>query len=170
MVLAAEVLAEEVKGGLAARLIATVLIFAGLEGVIFHSGLYARIIEPDSTTGIFELTFRDELQRQAENGDNMVATVGDSRFAYLPRQANLLTRESGLVFRNAGAAGTDARAWYYMLRDLDPTAHRYRAIVFGVNDYSDEDEVFVKVFSSCLRGNTPASAIYEVDTDNLEEE
>jgi len=31
------------------------------------------------------------------------------------------------------------RAWYYMLRDLDPTARRYRAVVFAVNDYMDED-------------------------------
>src|SRR6185436_1097743 len=36
-------------------------------------------------------------------------------------------------------AGTNPRSWYYMLRDLDPTARRYRAIVFGVDDYDDED-------------------------------
>ena len=39
-------------------------------------------------------------------------------------------------------AGTDARSWYYMLRDLDPDANRYRALVFGVNDYNDEDQAF----------------------------
>ena len=39
-------------------------------------------------------------------------------------------------------AGTDVRAWYYMLRDLDPTARRYRAIVLGVDDYDDEDGFF----------------------------
>src|SRR5260370_25005601 len=26
-----------------------------------------------------------------------------------------------------------------MLRDLDPTASRYRAVIFGVDDYDDED-------------------------------
>ena len=34
-------LAAGIKGGLAARLIAAVLFYAALEGVIFHSGLYA---------------------------------------------------------------------------------------------------------------------------------
>jgi len=29
-----------------------------------------------------------------------------------------------------------------MLRDLDPTARRYRAVVFGVTDFDDEDEYF----------------------------
>jgi hypothetical protein len=51
-----------------------------------------------------------------------------------------LTPQSGYVFRNAGAAGTDPRSWYYMLRDLDPSASRYRAVVFGVNDFDDEDD------------------------------
>jgi hypothetical protein len=130
------------RGGtlrVAAICLAALLAAFGVDALLFRTGIYASILEPDSTTGIFELTFRDERQRQAENGDNMVVTVGDSRFAYLPRQANLLTPKSGYVFRNAGAAGTDARAWYYMLRDLDPTARRYRAVVVGVDDYDDED-------------------------------
>ena len=49
--------------------------------------------------------------------------------------------QTGYVFRHAGVAGSDVRTWYYMLRDLDPTARRYRAIVFGVDDYEDEDGV-----------------------------
>jgi hypothetical protein len=85
------------------------------------------------------LTFRRELRSQAENGDDLVVTVGDSRFAYLPRQANELTPKSGLVFRSAGSAGSDPRSWYFMLRDLDPGASRYRAVVIGVDDYDDED-------------------------------
>jgi hypothetical protein len=72
----------------------------------------------------------------------MVVTVGDSRFAYYPRVANQLTPETGYVFRHAGVAGTDVRAWLYMLRDLDPTRQRYRAIVLGVDDYDDEDGAY----------------------------
>jgi len=34
------------------------------------------------------------------------------------------------------------RAWYYMIRDLDPTARRYKALVFGVDDYADEDRYY----------------------------
>ena len=29
--------------------------------------------------------------------------------------------------------------WHYMLRELDPTARRYSAIAFTVDDYDDED-------------------------------
>ena len=116
-----------------------VLLFA-LDSLLFRTTLYTPWLEPNSSTGEFENTFRRELRSQSENGDNLVVTLGDSRFAYLPRLANELTPRSGLVFRNAGAAGTDPRSWYYMLRDLDPSANRYRAVVFGVNDFDDEDD------------------------------
>ena len=113
--------------------------FLAFDGLVFRSGLYAAITEPNSTAGAFELTYRRELQKQSELGGNLIVTLGDSRFGYLPRQANQLSEESGYVFRHAGVAGSDARTWFYMLRDLDPTARRYRAVVFGVNDYDDED-------------------------------
>jgi len=113
-----------------------------LDGLLFRTPFYPSILEPDSSTGVFELILSRERQAQTQNGDNMVVTLGDSRFAYSPRLANQLTAETGYVFRHAGVAGSDVRAWYYMLRDLDPTARRYRAIVFGVTDYDDEDEYF----------------------------
>ena len=113
-----------------------------LDGLLFRTPYYATILEPDSSTGVFELTLYREQQAQTQNGDNLVVTLGDSRFAYSPRLANELTAQTGYVFRHAGVAGTDVRAWYYMLRDLDPTARRYRAVVFGLTDYDDEDEYF----------------------------
>jgi hypothetical protein len=111
-----------------------------LDGLLFRTGLYTSWLEPDSSSGLFELTLRRERQAQAKNGDNMVLTLGDSRFAFYPRVCNQITAETGYVFRSAGLAGSDLRVWYYMLRDLDPTRQRYRAIVFGVTDYDDEDE------------------------------
>jgi hypothetical protein len=122
--------------------VACLLAITGLVGVdslMFRTGWYASILEPDSSTGLFELILNRERDAQRQNGDNIVTTLGDSRFSYLPRLACDLTPETGYVIRSAGVAGSDARSWYYMLRDLDPTAGRYRAIVFGVNDYDDED-------------------------------
>jgi hypothetical protein len=113
-----------------------------LDGLLFRTPFYPSILQMDSSTGAFELTLRREQQAQARNGDNLVVTLGDSRFAYSPRLANQVTAQTGYVFRHAGVAGTDVRSWHYMLRDLDPTARRYRAIVFGVTDYDDEDEFF----------------------------
>jgi len=113
-----------------------------LDGLLFRTPFYPSVLQMDSSSGIFELTLLREQQAQTRNGDNLVVTLGDSRFAYLPRLANQLTAQTGYVFRHAGVAGTDVRSWYYMLRDLDPTAGRYRALVFGVTDYDDEDEFF----------------------------
>jgi hypothetical protein len=111
----------------------------GLDALVFRTKMYAQLLEPDSSTGQFEQTLRREKQAQRLYGDNLVVTLGDSRFGYSPKLADELTPRTGYVFRHAGIAGTDVRAWYYMLRDLDPAARRYRAIVFAVNDYDDED-------------------------------
>jgi hypothetical protein len=121
-----------------ACLLAVIGLF-GLDGLLFHTGLYTSILEPDSSAGLYKLILYREQQAQKKNGDDMIVTLGDSRFAYSPKASNELTPKTGYVFRNAGVAGSELRAWYYMLRDLDPTARRYRAIVFGLNDYGDED-------------------------------
>jgi hypothetical protein len=121
-----------------AALLACVAVF-GIDALLFRTKMYPQLLEPDSSTGQFELTLRRELKAQRYYGDNLVVTLGDSRFGYSPRLADELTPQTGYVFRHAGMPGTDVRAWYYMLRDLDPTARRYRAVIFAVNDYDDED-------------------------------
>jgi len=113
-----------------------------LDAILFRTPLYTSILEPESSAGTFELILRRERRAQPWYGRNLVVTLGDSRFAYYPREANEHTRETGLAFRQAGVAGTDARAWYYMLRDLDATRDRYRAVVLGVDDYDDEDGAY----------------------------
>ncbi len=125
------------KRGLACFL-AGVALFS-LDALLFRTRLYPSLLEPDSSAGLFELILWREQQAQSRYGDNVVATLGDSTFAYYPRVANERTGETGYMFRSAGVAGSDPRLWYYMLRDLDPAARRYRAIVFGVRDYDDED-------------------------------
>ncbi len=119
------------------------LCLVATDAVLFRTRLYPSILEPDSTTGTFEMVlFREREFLKTHPGDNLVLTFGDSRFAYAPRLANEITPQTGLVFRHGGIGGTDARTWYYMLRDLDPDANRYRAVVLGVTDYDDQDEAF----------------------------
>jgi len=36
--------------------------------------------------------------------------------------------------------GSTPRGWYYLLRELDPNANRYDAIVIGLDDYDDNDD------------------------------
>lgn len=113
-----------------------------LDALAFRTSYYASHLKVDSTTGLFEMIFWRETQAQKRLGDNVVLTLGDSRFGIVPKISNALEPETGYVFRSAGVAGTDPRSWFYMLRDLDPSARRYRAIVFGVDDYNDEDKAF----------------------------
>ena len=109
-----------------------------LDAAIFRTKLYFAWVQPESAAGLFEYRLQAELDRQKEPG-NLVITFGDSRFAYLPRVANQYTQESGYVFRHGGTAGSSARDWYYLLRDLDPTARRYQAVVIGFDDLEDEN-------------------------------
>jgi hypothetical protein len=110
-----------------------------LDAAMFRTNFYPSILEPDSTTGLFELILWREKLAQRHYGDNLVATIGDSRVAFLPRTANGLSFPTGYAFRSAGVAGSDPRSQYFMLRDLDPTASRYRAICIGVEDIDDSE-------------------------------
>jgi hypothetical protein len=110
----------------------------GIDALVFRANIYPSVIEPQSSAGYFELTLRKEKQRQRGPGE-LIVTLGDSRFAYLPRLSNQYTATTGYTFTSAGVAGSNPRMWYYMLRDLDPTARRYQAVVLGVDDYDDED-------------------------------
>jgi hypothetical protein len=114
----------------------------GLDALLFRTHMYASILEPDSSAGLMELVLWREKRAQHTAGDNLVVTLGNSRMGYTPRIVDLRPRQTGYVVRTAGVAGSDTRTWYYMLRDLDPTARRYRAIVLGVDDYDDEDRAF----------------------------
>jgi hypothetical protein len=111
----------------------------GLDALAFRTRWYPSHLQPESTTGLFELILWREQQAQKRYDDNLVVTLGDSRFGYAPKLSNETTPPPAYILRSAGVAGTNVRDWYYMLRDLDPLADRYRAVVFGMNDYDDED-------------------------------
>lgn len=122
-------------------LVACLLLF-GIDALLFRTNLYPSILEPDSSAGLFELVLWREKQAQRTAGDHLVVTLGNSRMGYSPKGVDLRPRQNGYVVRTAGIAGSDPRSWYYLLRSLDPTARRYRAIVIGVDDFDDEDSAF----------------------------
>ena len=125
-----------------------------LDAAIFRTKLYFPWIQPESSTGLVEYRLQAEIDRQ-RGPDKLVISFGDSRFAYLPRVANQYTPESGYVFRHGGTAGSSARDWYYMLRDLDPTCRRYQAVVIGFDDLEDEN-------SQVRRQDDPRSLHYVI--------
>src|SRR6185503_8350311 len=54
--------------------------------------------------------------------------------------SNQLTAETGYTFGSIAVAGATPRSWYYMLRDADPTARFYSAIVIAVESYDDAEK------------------------------
>jgi hypothetical protein len=118
-------------------LLASVVAFAAMEGAVFHTGLYPWILNTDSTTGDLETILRDEMERP-KSGPQVLG-IGDSRMLLTPRISNQYTPETGYTFGTIATAGTTPRDWYYMLRDSDPDARLYRAIVVAVESYDDAD-------------------------------
>jgi len=118
--------------------LAIIFFFAAFEGILFHTGLYSSIVEPDSTTGYMELQIRDELRRPKRN-HNQVLAVGHSRMALLPRVVNEEKPGTGYTFATIGLGGTTPRSWYYALRAVDPDANKYAAIVIPSDDYNEPD-------------------------------
>ena len=112
------------------------------EILIFHSGFYARFLEPDlSTTGYLERIFYSEAHRPP-TGKKEVLVVGNSRMAegFSAKIANRHNPNDGYWFVNFGVSGTGDRVWYYLVRDVDPHRDRYAAIIIPIDDYDDPDD------------------------------
>jgi hypothetical protein len=116
------------------RLAGAIVIFFGLDGLWFRTGYYRSLLELESTAGYLANTLTLEQQRPTK-GPNEIVAVGDSRIALKPRVANA----AGTPYRffTIAVPGTSPRCWYYMLREDDPTANRYAAIVIPVDTYDD---------------------------------
>jgi hypothetical protein len=120
--------------GFAAAFLALFLI----DAIVFRTGLYPSILDTDGSTGRLELVLAVEKNRALTGGHRILVT-GDSRMGLLTPVANRLSPQPGYTFGFIGVAGTRPRCWYYMLRDADPTARRYAAIILPVDDYDDQD-------------------------------
>jgi hypothetical protein len=113
-----------------------IVAFFALDGLLFRTGFYASILEPDSTAGSLQMYLWNERHRTPQNNAQVLG-VGDSRMGLKPRIANGLA--TGYTFATIAVPGTTPRCWYYMLRDVDPDANRYAAILFPLNSYDDRD-------------------------------
>lgn len=101
-----------------------------VDAIVFHSGLYVSILAPASYAGRIAETTRVEKER-APSGLNEVLVLGDSRIAegFSASLANELGSPTGLKFVSLAEPAASANTWYYMVREVDPTARRYWAIV-----------------------------------------
>jgi hypothetical protein len=112
-------------------------IFTLIDGAIFHSGLYASFVEPNSAAGALHSFLWMERHRKLDNRPQILA-IGDSRMGFRSRVLNDRA-DVDFTFASIATQGTTPRVWYYMLREIDPHADRYVAIVFGVDSFDDED-------------------------------
>ena len=124
---------------LAGMLIGLIL-FALIEGAIFHSGWYNKYLEPNSMAGRVEyhLFWLRRIGPPPKVPDVLV--VGDSRIAegFSPPVGSAAV--GGQVhFVNFGMPGATPRVWYYALRDADKDRNRFSAIVIAIDRYSDLD-------------------------------
>ena len=106
-----------------------------LDAAAFRTA-YSTIVEPDSTTGSAELKVWNE-QKRPDSGYEEILALGDSRMPLFARVANEHSDETGYFFASIATPGTSPRAWFYLIRDVDPDADRYRAIVIPEYRYED---------------------------------
>ena len=119
----------------AAVLISTLAGFVLVENLIFNTSYYPTIVDPNSTTGSLELRLSNEMRREVRDR-NQVLAIGDSRMGFFPRYADQM-KNLGYTFATIATPGTTPRCWYYMLREADPGARRYAAILIPFEDYDD---------------------------------
>jgi hypothetical protein len=127
----------------ARNLLLGVLAFVVLDGVLFHTRLYTSILAPDSYAGRLAPIIRAEKQR-APSGLKEVLVLGDSRIAegFSAAVADELGSSAGLKFVSLAEPASTIVIWHYILREVDPTAQRYSAIVipYGVGYEPDTAE------------------------------
>jgi len=123
---------------LRALLVACALTVA-LDALAFRTGFYRRIVEPESHAGLTERIFRRARRLTSDTANVLV--LGDSRIAegFSEAAANSSEIETRVHFFNGAAGGSTPRCWYYMMREMDPAASRFRAIVIPADTYYDED-------------------------------
>jgi hypothetical protein len=139
----------------ARNLLLGIAAFVCLDGVIFHTGLYVSMLAPDSYAGGVAVITRAEKQRPA-SGLKEVLILGDSRMAegFSATVADELGSAAGFRFVNLAEPASNANTWYYMLREVDPAARRYWAIVvpWGIGDEpSTADPLRISMAAPLLR-------------------
>jgi hypothetical protein len=129
--------------------------FICIDGAIFHSGIYVSILAPSSYAGRIARITRAEKER-ASPGLKEVLVLGDSRIAegFSATLANELGSPAGLKFVSLAEPAASANTWYYMIREVDPTARRYSAIIvpYGIGYEPDSaDALRVSMTAPLLR-------------------
>jgi hypothetical protein len=137
------------------NLLLGIAVFVCVDGLVFHTELYTSILAPDSYAGRLAVITRTEKQRPA-SGLKEVLVLGDSRMAegFSTTVADELGSGAGLKFVNLAEPASSVNTWYYMLREVDPAARRYSAIIvpYGIGyEPSTADPLRISMVAPLLR-------------------
>ena len=129
--------------------------FICVDGAIFHSGLYVSVLAPSSYAGRVWRITRAEKER-TPSGLKEVLVLGDSRIAegFSATLANELGAAAGVKFVSLAEPAASANTWYYMVREVDPTARRYSAILvpYGIGyEPNNADPLRISMTAPLLR-------------------
>jgi hypothetical protein len=129
--------------------------FMAVDGALFHSGLYVSILAPSSYAGrVANITLAEK--ERAPSGLKEVLVLGDSRIAegFSTTLANELGSPAGLKFVSLAEPAASANTWYYMVREVDPAARRYAAIIvpYGIGyEPNSADPLRISMTAPLLR-------------------
>lgn len=137
------------------NLLLGIVAFLCVDGAIFHSGLYVSILAPNSYAGRVWRIAHAEKER-APSGLKEVLVLGDSRIAegFSATLANELGSPAGFKFVSLAEPAASANTWYYMVREVDPTARRYSAIIvpYGIGyEPNSADPLRISMTAPLLR-------------------
>ena len=129
--------------------------FICVDGAIFHSGLYVSILAQSSYAGRVAKITEAEKER-TPSGLKEVLVLGDSRIAegFSATLANELGSPAGLKFVSLAEPAASANTWYYMVREVDPAARRYSAIIipYGIGyEPNSADPLRISMTAPLLR-------------------
>ena len=112
-----------------------------LDAVVFRSGIYRRVLSPESAAGQVEFVLHMEHKHVLTKPIH-VLDLGDSQIAegFSQRLAEKAAGAGGFDFSNVAIPGATMRDWFYIVRDLDPDATRYNVLAIPLSDYADLDD------------------------------
>ncbi|HEY2394784.1 MAG TPA: hypothetical protein VGH81_02215 [Rudaea sp.] len=105
-----------------------------VDATLFRSGWYFRLVEPESTAGSMINDLR-AIRNFYRPGQKNILVLGNSQVGegFSAKIADAASGRGDLNFINGSDAGTTPRAWYYLLRAVDPDANRFAAIALMVD-------------------------------------
>jgi hypothetical protein len=113
--------------------------FLLLDNLVFRSGAYSWIQNPEALSGQLYNAVYYERARNASRKQDVLIT-GNSRidWAFWPQLYNTSHPESRFSLIRAAVAATNEKMWYFILSTVDPKQDRYAAIVIPVASYHVE--------------------------------